>query len=582
MKNIFKLFPYIKGFYARIAGLAGFSLIIAAINAYRPQIYKQIVDTVTSQGSNLTWSDVSPYLLTLLAISLIWVVVNYSFNILSMRAQITARSALKIRVFDRLTSLSVEYFDTHRPGAVIQKVNDGINSFSDWVSSLNYSLLGPTFSIVLITGILFLSSIPLGLLSLAIVVYSSFEYRNTIRRTKADNKVWRKANETSTAIMVETIQNMSTIATLSTFDQLRLQLAKSQERWLKVGETVRSRWSASGARHTLFSEIAFLIAIVIVLYETIRGRFSAGEFVALTSYFGTVRSDASAFANFVPNTDQTERDVERLIEVLETEPSFPNAANAVALKQLESIEFREVSFMYPASNKGAVENISFQVNTNHSLALVGPSGVGKSTITKLMLRFYAPTSGEILINGQPADTFTHESVRQHIGMVMQDVALFNTTVKENLKLARKKASMADIIAAAEQAHADEFIDELPKQYNTLVGERGVKLSGGQKQRVAIARAILKNPDLIILDEATSALDSESERFVQDGLRTLMQGRLSLTIAHRLSTVRHADEIIVLKQGKVAERGTHTELIKKPRGLYRKLFELQSATGQIKL
>ena len=582
MKNILKLFPYIKGFYTRIVGLAGFSLIIAAINAYRPQIYKQIVDTVTARGANLSWTDVSPYLVTLLLISLIWVIVNYCFNILSMKAQISTRSALKIRVFDRLTSLSVEYFDTHQPGAVIQKVNDGINSFSNWVSTLNYSLLGPIFSIVIITGIIFRSSIPLGCLSLAIVVYSSFEYRSTIGRTKADNKLWRKANETSTAVIVETIQNMSTIATLSTFDQIQARLAKSQIKWLQAGVSVRGRWNASGARATFFNEIAFLCAIVVVLHETIQGRFSVGEFVALTAYFGTVRSDASAFANFIPDTDQTERDVERLIEVLETQPSFPDAPNALPLKHLESIEFKSVSFAYPNSTKGAVRDISFNLETHNSVALVGPSGVGKSTITKLLLRFYAPSSGEILINGQPADTFTHESVRQHIGMVMQDVALFNTTIKENLKLAHAKATMADLIAAAEQAHAAEFIDELPKQYNTLVGERGVKLSGGQKQRVAIARAILKNPDLIILDEATSALDSESEKLVQDGLKKLQKGRMSLTIAHRLSTVQHADEILVLKGGTISERGTHAELIAKPRGLYRKLFTLQSATGEIKL
>ncbi len=214
--------------------------------------------------------------------------------------------------------------------------------------------------------------------------------------------------------------------------------------------------------------------------------------------------------------------------------------------------------------------------------MVGPSGVGKSTIIKLLLRFYDPTEGQIFINNQPMQTFTIESVRAQIGVVMQDVALFNATVKENLKLANGKATRADLETAAKQAHAAEFIENLPKKYNTIVGERGVKLSGGQKQRIAIARAILKNPNLIILDEATSALDSESEKYVQDGLKRLMKDRLSLTIAHRLSTVRHADEILVLKKGTIAERGTHTELMAKPRGLYKKLFELQSATGKIKL
>ena len=582
MKNIFKLFPYIKGFYSRIAGLAAFSLVIALMNVYRPQIYKQIVDIVSQQGAGLAWTDVIPYLWALLFTSIVWAGVSLCFNVLSAHTQVRARSALRQRVFHKLTSLSVEYFDVHRSGAILQKTNEAVSSFGNWVGTLNYSLLGPIFSVVLITGVLFANSIWLGLLSLSIVIFSGIEYSRSIKKNKPSNRSWRKHAEESSAIITETIQNMSTIATLSGFKKVRANLSASQNHWVKAGLTVRTRMNAANFRVSMFNEIIFLLAIIVTLHETISGNFSIGQFVALTAYFTTIRNSASSLADFIPATDSTERDVERLIEVLEAQPTFPDTRQAIPLKQLTSLEFRNVSFAYPDDKKGAVEQISFKLGAQNSVALVGPSGVGKSTITKLMLRFYAPTSGEILINGQPAENFTHESIRQHIGMVMQDVALFNTTVKENLKLAREKASMADLIAAAEQAHAAEFIDDLPKQYSTLVGERGVKLSGGQKQRIAIARAILKDPDLIILDEATSALDSESERFVQDGLKALMKDRLSLTIAHRLSTVRHADEIIVLRQGKIAERGTHTELIKKPHGLYRKLFELQSATGQVKL
>ncbi|MDQ5944500.1 MAG: hypothetical protein QG658_568 [Patescibacteria group bacterium] len=582
MKNIFKLFAYIKGFYLKIAGLAGFSLIIAAINAYRPQIYKQIVDTVSALGSDLSWADVIPYLWTLLAVSVVWSVASYGFNIMALRTQIAARAALRTRTFNQLTTLSAEYFDVNRPGAILQKTNEAVGSFAGWIGTLNYGLLGPIFSIVLITGILFTNSIWLGLLSLSIVIFSGFTYGRMKRKLKTDNRLWRKHNETSMSIITETIQNMTTIATLSGYANARNKLKDSQGKWRQAGIRVRTRWNTAGMKVTLFNELAFLLAVIIVLQQTIEGNFSVGEFVALTAYFGTIREAASNLAQFIPDTDRVERDVERLIEVLETTPSFPDAPGATPLKELKSLEFANVSFSYPDGKKGTIENISFRLDGRRSIALVGPSGVGKSTITKLMLRFYAPTSGEILINDQPADTFTHESVRQHIGMVMQDVALFNTTVKENLKLAQEKATRADLETAAQQAYADEFIENLPKKYNTIVGERGVKLSGGQKQRLAIARAILKDPNLIILDEATSALDSESERLVQSGLKRLMKDRLSLTIAHRLSTVRHADEILVLKKGTIAERGTHAELMQKSNGLYKKLFELQSATGKVKL
>lgn len=582
MKNILKLFPYIQGFYKRIAGLTSFSLIIAALNAYRPQIYKQIVDTVSSRGTSLSWADITPYLYVLLIVSIIWVIVNYSFNVIAMKAHLSARSTLRIKVFEKLTSLNIDYFEINRPGAIMQKAGDAVNSFAGWVMSLNFSLLGPIFSIIVITVILFMNNIWLGILSLFIVGFSSFEFKRVINLNKKPNRIWRKQMEKSWAIFSETIQNMATISTLSGFKQFQHQLTQTESAAVKLGLKVRGRWQISNSIITSVNEAAYILAIIIVLAEVIHGRMTLGTFVALTAYFSTIRSDAQAFAGFIPDTDRVERDVERLIEVLEIKPTFPDNDQAVALKKLDSIEFKMVSFRYPDGKKGAIENISFRIDKDRSIALVGPSGVGKSTITKLLLRFYPPTSGEILINDQPAQTFTHESIRQHIGMVMQDVALFNTTVKENLKLASPKATTAELEDAAQQAHAADFIEDLPKQYNTIVGERGVKLSGGQKQRVAIARAILKDPDLIILDEATSALDSESESHVQAGLNKLMSGRLSLTIAHRLSTVRHADEIIVLKSGKITERGSHEQLINLQSGLYKKLFELQSATGKISL
>jgi ABC-type multidrug transport system fused ATPase/permease subunit len=222
-----------------------------------------------------------------------------------------------------------------------------------------------------------------------------------------------------------------------------------------------------------------------------------------------------------------------------------------------------------------LQNISFNLPAGETLALVGPSGTGKTTIIKLLMRFYDPTSGRILINNRDIREYTQQSLRAQLGVVLQDVALFNDSIEENIAFARPSASPEEVRGAAGASHADAFIQRLPEGYATVVGERGIKLSGGEKQRVAIARAILKDPQLIILDEATSALDSESESLVQEGLRRLMLGRTSVVIAHRLSTIVNADQILVLQGGRVVETGSHAKLVDKSNGLYAKLYGLQT-------
>ena len=309
---------------------------------------------------------------------------------------------------------------------------------------------------------------------------------------------------------------------------------------------------------------------------------SIGDILLVSLYARSLTSSIAPLSYFLQDTSEVNYKSKRVIDFLETKPELEDSPGAKALDQLNSLEFDNVTFDYQDGKKGAVKNLTFQIGNGKTVALVGPSGVGKSTITKLIMRFYQPTKGQIRINDLTVEDYTQDSIRGQVGMVMQDVALFNSTILENLQIANSKTTLEEIYAAAKQAHAHEFIKDLPKGYDTLVGERGVKLSGGQKQRIAIARAILKDPQLIILDEATSALDSESERLVQDGLKKLMQGRSALVIAHRLSTVMHADEILVLEKGTIIERGTHHELMKLSGGLYKKLFEKQSSSGKVAL
>jgi ATP-binding cassette subfamily B protein/subfamily B ATP-binding cassette protein MsbA len=265
--------------------------------------------------------------------------------------------------------------------------------------------------------------------------------------------------------------------------------------------------------------------------------------------------------------------MERVFEVLETPADKPDVPDAIpAPSEVQEIEFRDVSFAYENNNL-VLENFQLRVRGGSVIALVGKSGAGKTTVTDLLARFHDPTSGQILLNGLDLRKLTLRSYRNLLGVVQQDVFLFDGTVRENIAYAERQATLNDVISAAKRAHAHEFIDKLPRGYDTIIGERGVKLSGGQRQRLSIARALLADPRILILDEATSNLDTESEQLIQQSLEELLKDRTTFVIAHRLSTVAHADQIVVLELGRMVELGTHEELIRR-KGVYAEMVERQ--------
>lgn len=315
-------------------------------------------------------------------------------------------------------------------------------------------------------------------------------------------------------------------------------------------------------------------AVALTVNGALKGAYTTGDILLVLTLSQSLISTIGPIARQVNQASEIESSAERLVELLDVEAEHSDKPDAIVLERLETITFDQVTFRYPGKEIAALDQVSFHLNAGQTLALVGTSGSGKTTIVKLLMRFYDPTAGRILINGIDLRDYQQRSIRAVMGVVLQDVALFNDSIGENIAFARPGATNQDVIAAAVAAHADEFIQHLDDQYETRVGERGIKLSGGEKQRVAIARAILKNPQLIILDEATSALDSESEHLVQQGLEQLVSGRSSIIIAHRLSTVMNADIILVLQHGHLIESGRHAELLV-AQGLYARLFSLQS-------
>ena len=300
---------------------------------------------------------------------------------------------------------------------------------------------------------------------------------------------------------------------------------------------------------------------------------NAGEFVAFIAMFSQITRPVRSFIDQFANINQGVAAGERILMLLDTKTEVPDAPDARTLDGLhEGIEFRNVRFSYDG-NREVIDGVSFTIRKGETVALVGPSGGGKSTLSDLIPRFYDVTSGAILVDGIDLREYQLDSLRSHMGIVTQETILFNDTIAGNIRLGKRDATDAEVEAAARVANADGFIRETEHGYDTNVGDRGMKLSGGQRQRLSIARAVLKNPDILILDEATSALDTESEKLVQEALGSLLKGRTSLVIAHRLSTIVGADKIIVIEHGRIAEQGTHHELMERG-GIYAHLIEMQ--------
>lgn len=580
MRNIFqliKLTPGYKGRFIRVMLIDAFLGIGATVTPY---IFKIIVDNIVSlththANVQAIQSTVIGCIVLVASIRLVTIAGNFLQDRVSDTLYLEIVWGLRRQLFKHLVNLSIEYYEQHRAGEIVQRVTNATielrTLIQQWAEGSLISILTVTFIMVVL-----LIHVPLvGLLSLIMIPAMLTGAILRIRRTQPLQREWLKLAEKTVGTMNETI---SLITTVRSFAQEKAHIKRFEAETAMFTEArmkhFRIEWRLTALQSVIVS-ITAIGALAIVAIGALRGVYTPGDIILVLTYVQMIIANIQPIVRLIVNTGEAEISAERAIELLHITPTVTDHPDAVALEKLKSIEFKDVSFRYPDKGREVLRHISFTLKSGHTLALVGQSGVGKTTITKLLMRFYDPTGGQILINGQDIRNFTQASVREHIGVVMQDVALFNDTIEENLRFAKAEVSDTELKVAAATAHADIFINKLPEQYATLVGERGVKLSGGEKQRVAIARAILRDPQLVILDEATSALDSESEQYVQDGLKGLLKDRTAIIIAHRLSTVRQADHIIVLQDGTVLESGTHTELANQQGGLYAKLLKLQT-------
>lgn len=550
-----------------------FLLLTGATALAFPKLMGTLIDSVKNKSYDQANN------IALLLIVILFLQSICSFFRISLFVNFTENTLanLRLSLYSNLIKLPMSFFSHKRVGELNSRISSDITQIQDTLTTTIAEFLRQF--ILIIGGIILLAaeSIKLTLLMLAVVpvvAVAAVIFGRFIR--KYSKKVQDQVAE-SQVIVEETMQGISIV---KAFANEWYEITRYKR---KINDVVKLAIKGGQYRGYFASFIIFCLfgAIVAVVWFGVRlsisGEMSVGQLVSFVLYSTFVGASFGGIAELYAQIQKAVGATERVFELLDETPEKINSIqNSSSIQKIKgNVTFKNVAFTYPSRKEMKVlKDVNFTANFGQKIAIVGPSGVGKSTIASLLFRFYDINSGKILIDEKNIYDYDLEKLRGNMSIVPQDVILFGGTIKENIAYGKPDATEEEILLAAKQANALSFIESFPEKFETLVGERGIKLSGGQRQRIAIARALLKNPSILILDEATSSLDSESEKLVQEALEILMEGRTSIIIAHRLSTIRSADQILVLDKGVIAEQGTHQELIALENGIYKNLSNLQ--------
>ncbi len=579
MRNLWRIIQFIPEYRSRVAAVTAVGTVLGFIGTATPYFYKGIVDVISRMlAGKIDHDTAAAGLLTLLGGFFVLRLAVVIFSALQNKQAddlwLDTVSTLRQRVFDNMIQKSIDYFERTRVGEIMDRFGT-ITSITMWLMSLTDGTLASILQMLFIVTVLLIKAPVVGLLMLTVLVVNFLISYRTVGKTRPFRRGWQALTGRMTGLLAEMVSNIATVRSFGGELAVKERYDGTQAQWKITRDNLhKAEWKSEQTLNVVNTSGVF-IAVGLIAYGALQRRYTTGDILLVLTQAQNLINSISPIARQINQAGEIESSAERLVELLDVESEHADRYDAVPLTRLETIRFDDVGFRYPGKEDYALRHVSFHLDAGQTLALVGTSGSGKTTIVKLLMRFYDPSEGRILINGRDLRDYQQRSVRALMGVVLQDVALFNDSIGENIAFARPGAVAEDVYAAACAAHADDFIQRLEKKYDTLVGERGIKLSGGEKQRVAIARAILKDPQLIILDEATSALDSESEHMVQKGLEKLLAGRTSIVIAHRLSTVMSADLILVLRNGAVIEQGRHVDLTERDGGLYARLFDLQT-------
>lgn len=522
-----------------------------------PGTTKYLIDDVIGKGNRglLVWLVMIAGTATLLQAAT-------SFSLAQVLGKAAQRSITELRrhVQRHVGRLSVGYFEQTKAGALLSRVMNDAEGIRNLVGTGLVEIVGGLVTAMLALGILFYLNVKLTLIALGVLSLFVFVLKYAFTTLRPLFRERSKINAEISGRLTESFSGVRVVKAYQAEQREALVFTKGAHRLFRNVARTMTSFSAIGAASTLLLGTVGVAMMGVGAQEILATRMTIGEFFSFTLYLGMLVGPVVQIISVGSQITEAFAGLERIREIRNEVTEDAGEATRKPLHRVEGkIEFEDVHFEYQAGSP-VLKGISFVASPGTSTALVGPSGSGKSTLIGLVAAFHRPTSGRILVDGQDLAELRLGNYRSHLGVVFQDNFLFDGTVLENIAYAQPHAVEEEVLRAARISHCDDFVARLPQEYDTIVGERGVKLSGGERQRVAIARAILADPRILILDEATSSLDSESEALIQEGLAELMKGRTTFVIAHRLSTIRRADTILVLEGGQIIERGRHEELL----------------------
>ena len=547
--------------------------VISLVDLAYPQILRTMTKTLFTQDKVMILHALPVIAVSLFVMYIVQSLCKYYVTYQGHMMGANMERDMRRELFDHYQELSFSYYSRNNSGQMMSKLVSDLFDISEFAhhgpENLFISLVKIVGAFIFLFFINKKLALPLIILVIVMFVFS-FRQNAKMQETFMENR--RKIGDVNASLQ-DTLSGIRVVQSFANEDIERAKFKKSNEAFLV---SKRDNYHCMGSfmsSNLFFQGMMYLVTLVYGGYLIAQGEMQTADLAMYALYIGIFISPIQILVELVEMMQKGLSGFRRFLDVMETESEIRDADNAAELTDVKGhVRYDHVSFHYSDDETPVLSDISIDIPAGRSIALVGPSGSGKTTICSLLPRFYDVTGGSITVDGKDIRGLTLKSLRSQIGMVQQDVYLFDGTIKDNIAYGKPGASDEEIIKAAKCASIHDFIMELPDKYDTYVGERGTRLSGGQKQRISIARVFLKNPPILILDEATSALDNESERWIQKSLEELSKNRTTITIAHRLSTIRDADEIIVITEEGIAERGTHAELLEK-NGLYAAYYNM---------